>query len=196
MADLPTLYNSLVDVLASIANATELKEEQVWRDITHSIRMNLPDKADDMSVDTTPQERVDETSAYALASRAMRTASEAWKEATAPELLPDEVGYGKATADYTTGNTVTLTPTLADGTAITPTPSNIAVWITFPTDNAQIGYDIKEDDVLAYFPIPSLGGKVGILFPVAQARPATGDYVWTSQDGVMSWVEMSTFVCP
>lgn len=197
MSELQTLYNSVIDTFLAMARETELENDEVYRRLTQAIRSNLPDKADDLSEGSTSIERVEQSAAYALASQANRTANTALEEVREPELLPDEyfVLYGKAEADYATGNSVSIVPCEADGTAFSPVPDAIDVWITFPTNNTQTGYDIAEDDVLAYLAIPSLGGKVGVLIPVAQARPASGDYVWTSQDGVMSWVEMSTFSC-
>ena len=193
MADLQTKFNDLVDVLAAIRRVLELESgNELARQVAQAISVNIPSKADDLSEGSTAEERAEESGAYALAGQAMRIATEALGEATMPVLLPREVRYGKATADYSSGNTVTLTPCLADGTAITPTPSNISAYITFPTDNTQTGYDIEEDDVLAYFPIAPLNSKVGILLPVASSLElpvgtAVGDMlVWNNTTKV--WI--------
>ena len=196
MADLQTKYNDLIDTFIAMARITELGDtgidmNELLSRLTQAIRTNLPDKADDLSEGSarpsSDGEDVGENDgAYSLAALAKLTADTALEEARMPMIVPDGVLYGKAAADYSTGNSVSIVPCQPDGTAFSPTPSAISVWITFPTDNTQTGYDIEEDDVLAYLAIPSLGGKVGVLLPVASSLvlpvgTAVGDMlVWNN----------------
>lgn len=66
--------------------------------------------------------------------------------------------FGFATAAWTSGNTVTLTPcvSISDGT---PTGADdITCYINTPTDASPEGVEIDEDDILAYVQISSTHG--------------------------------------
>jgi hypothetical protein len=169
MADISTLYNSLIDTLLAISSVAELEQGQVWRDFNHAIRTNLPAKADDLTGGSTSKERVESSSAYALALQSSRIAREALDRVNEPELLPIDVAYGKTIAEHKKGNVLTLTPCKPDGTPLVGY-SNISVYATFPPANSPVGFDIATGSVLAYMPIPSLDGKIGILFPADANR--------------------------
>jgi len=86
------------------------------------------------------------------------------------ELLIDAAGrglcWGKATADWTGGNAVTLDPCQADGTDIA-NAGNVTAYIISPTggtpDGDGLEPDISQNDVLAYLPY---GGDKGVLVNV------------------------------
>mgnify|MGYP000244282713 CR=1 FL=1 len=65
--------------------------------------------------------------------------------------VADKMQWGKATATWTTGNTVTLTPCEDDGTAISGV-ANITCYVVLPKDADPDGVEIAADDVLAYLP--------------------------------------------
>ena len=62
-----------------------------------------------------------------------------------------------------------------------------------------IGVTMAQAGTLAEFKRTNASGKDWqIVFPSSglPTQPATGDYVLTSQNGVLGWIAMSTFTCP
>jgi len=126
MADLQTLYNSLVDTLMAMARVTEtgssgLDVDELLRRLTQAIRTNIPDKADELSEGSSPQDRAGESAAYAMATQAMRIATRALEEATVPEVLPDGRVY--------TNEDDLIDGFLDDEITVTPLSASIHEWL-------------------------------------------------------------------
>jgi len=87
------------------------------------------------------------------------------------------VRWGKATADWTAGNTVTLYPTDSSGNRIFDSP-NVTAYIVTPTSETPGTPDININDVLAYLPYgydkgvlvnPKFTSSGGVLLGIATA---------------------------
>ena len=101
MADMQTKYNDIVDTFLAMARITELgyaglDMEELLSRLTQAIRVNLPDKDDDLSEGSDSNSsngelNGDADGVYALAALAKRTADTALDEARAPKILEDDV---------------------------------------------------------------------------------------------------------
>lgn len=79
---------------------------------------------------------------------------------------PDVMRFGKATAAWTSGNTVTLTPCMGPVDATVTGEANRTIYLYLPTTYTPVGVLIAQNDILGYWPFMEGESVKGVLASV------------------------------